>query len=202
VTAICFGWFILNSAGAALSGFPVNRDFNDASLWWIVMTEAGCGGLALLYLQGRGHALVSLLDRPSVRGCIVGLLVFAAANVVALAVGSVFSATELAAQPIAQMVSQSRPSFFTLITLSVVNGFYEETFLAGYLIEQLRSYGFNLAIGCTTLVRLLCHMYQGPVGATCVTVYCLVFSIFYWRFRRLWPIVFAHALSDFVALSH
>ena len=86
-----------------------------------------------------------------------------------------------------------------VVALAMVNGLYEETFLAGYLLEGLRKHGIHIALGITTLIRLLYHLYQGPIGAASVTAYGLVVMLFYWRSRLLWPIVFAHTLADITA---
>jgi membrane protease YdiL (CAAX protease family) len=48
-------------------------------------------------------------------------------------------------------------------------------------------------------IRLLCHLYQGPLAVGIVPV-GLVFTWYYARTHRLWPVVIAHAISDFVAL--
>lgn len=199
VTVICFGWFILNSIAAAMNGFPSGGDFNDASLWMIVLVECVLGGVALLYLRHRGHSIYKLLPTPSLQGSGVGILIYIGAGFVASVVGSMLSPSQLAEQPIAHMVEQSRPSMLALVALAMVNGLYEETFLAGYLLEGLRKHGIHVALGITTLIRLLYHLYQGPIGATSVTAYGLVVMLFYWRFRMLWPIVFAHTLADITA---
>lgn len=199
VTVICFGWFMLTSIAAAMNGFPTGGDFNDASLWMIVRLECVLGAVALLYLRLRGHSIFKLLPTPSLKGSGLGILIFIGAGFVAAVVGSLLSPGQLPEQPIDHMVEQSRPSMLALVALAMVNGLYEETFLAGYLLEGLRKHGIHIALGITTLIRLLYHLYQGPIGAASVTAYGLVVMLFYWRFRLLWPIVFAHTLADITA---
>ncbi len=199
VTAICFGWFSLSSLASAFSGFPTGKTFNDSSLWSMLIIECIQGGVALLYLRHRGHSIFDLLPTPSLKGCGLGLALYLASSFFAILVSSVFTSYRYTDQPIAQMVEQSRPSLVALVALSMVNGLYEETFLAGYLLERLRAYGAHIALGLTTLLRLLYHLYQGPIGAVSVTAYGIVVMLFYWRFRLLWPIVFAHTLADITA---
>lgn len=199
VTAICFGWFSLSSLAAAFAGFPTSQTFSDSSLWSLLIIECVQGGIALLYLRYRGHSIFELLPTPSLKGCGLGVMLYLAGNFFAMLVSSAFTSYQYADQPITQIVEQSNPSLVALVALSMVNGLYEETFLAGYLLERLRAYGFHIALGLTTLVRLVYHLYQGPIGAVSVTAYGLVVMLFYWRFRLLWPVVFAHILADITA---
>lgn len=85
-----------------------------------------------------------------------------------------------------------------IVPLAIVNGAYEEVFLLGFLMRGLRRFGASNAIGVSLLVRLLHHMYQGPLGALSVLVFGGVLSIFYWRKGQLFPAVFAHVLAHIV----
>ena len=77
-------------------------------------------------------------------------------------------------------------------------GTFEEVFLLGVLVRGLRAYGVSIAIGFPLLIRLLYHLYQGPLGAVWVLAFGLTFTLFYVRIGRLWPAVFAHMLWDIV----
>jgi membrane protease YdiL (CAAX protease family) len=73
--------------------------------------------------------------------------------------------------------------------------------LLGYLMRGFAEAGASFALGLSVLVRLLYHLYQGPLGAVSVVVCGLVLGAAYWRTRRLWPVALAHALIDMIALS-
>jgi membrane protease YdiL (CAAX protease family) len=45
------------------------------------------------------------------------------------------------------------------------------------------------------------HLYQGPLGAILVLGFGVVVSLFYWRFRQVWPVMVAHMLADAAALT-
>jgi membrane protease YdiL (CAAX protease family) len=49
--------------------------------------------------------------------------------------------------------------------------------------------------------RVLHHLYQGPLGAVWVLGFGLVMSLYYRRTRKLFNVVFAHALADIVPCS-
>jgi membrane protease YdiL (CAAX protease family) len=85
---------------------------------------------------------------------------------------------------------------------STVNGFFEELFVAGYIITALRqTRGMWTAINVSTVVRVLYHLYQGPVGVLIIVPMGLLYGYVYERTRQLWPLMFAHVLIDLIGLS-
>jgi membrane protease YdiL (CAAX protease family) len=44
------------------------------------------------------------------------------------------------------------------------------------------------------MVRLLYHLYQGPIGVVTIVPMGLLFGYAYARSRQLWPLIFAHVL--------
>jgi uncharacterized protein len=201
VVVVCFGWFILASLEAVAAGFPSSGAFSDASLIGLVALEALLGAVGLTFLRLRGYVLADLTPSPSWSGCLAGFALFAVATLASSVVTLGFSGGDAGAQPIAAMVSNAHVSLPVVIVMSMVNGLYEETFLVGYLVRGLRSHGLAIAVGVSLLVRILYHLYQGPLGAVSVLVFGLVISVFYWRTGRLWPVVFAHTLADALALT-
>jgi len=201
VVVLCFGWFILISLSAVGADFPAGEGFSDANLAEMIVTELALGGLALAFLRFRGHSISELLPRPSWAGGIAGVMLFVVTLFAWWFVAGFFDTKSFHSQPIEEMMSKSHVSIGMAVALSMMNGLYEETFLTGYLLEAFRSYGASVAIGLSTLVRLLYHLYQGPIGAASIVVYAVIVSLFYWRTKWLWPVVFCHVLTDLVALS-
>ena len=79
--------------------------------------------------------------------------------------------------------------------VSVVNGIFEELFVAGYIITALReARGMWIAINVSTVVRLLYHLYQGPLGVLTIVPMGLLYGYVYARTRQLWPLIVAHVL--------
>ena len=201
VVAICFGWFIYASVYAVAAGFPSGGSFNDASLIGVMVTELVFGALALALLRYRGHNLSTLLPSPDWRGCAEGVCLYLATIVVWYVVWQALPSHHYADQPVAKMLTHSHPTLAIIIAVSMVNGLYEETFLVGYLVKGFTTLGAPIALGISALVRLMYHLYQGPDGAVSALVFGLVLSFFYWHFRKLWPVVFAHTLADAVAFA-
>jgi uncharacterized protein len=195
VTVICFGWFIVASIGAVASGFPTDQ-VDDPAFGRLIVFELIFGATAIGYLYYRGHDLAPLVPRPTAMGCLAGLGLYAGVTLAAWPFEMLFHTGSGIAQPIEEMVAQATISLPTLIGFSIVNGIYEETFLIGYLLRALDPLGAPLAIGATVLIRVLYHLYQGPTGTVSILVVGTIFSVFFWRTRKLWPVVFAHIFAD------
>jgi len=195
VMAICFGWFILGSIQAVASGFPT-RPFTDSSFIGIIGFEVVFAAVAAGYLWARGYNLRQLLPVPTAIGCLVGLALYVVTVLVSWPLEFLMKAAHPVTQPIEHMVANATISFLPLVAMSVVNGFYEEVFLIGFLQRTLEGLGVAFAIGASLLVRMLYHLYQGPSGAISVLGFGLVLSVYFLWKRKLWPVAFAHISAD------
>lgn len=196
VAAICFGLFILFALQAAASGYP-EAHFSDAGNASIVGLELVLGALALIYLNMRRFDIGSLYPIPTVKDSLLGvglILVILVACVIVVALYHTPGQTERAD------VSFAGVSALAGVALALVNGTYEEVFLLGVLTRGLRGFGLSVAVGLPLLVRLLYHVYQGPLGLVTVGVAGLGVTLTYLATGRLWPSVFAHILLDLIPL--
>jgi hypothetical protein len=200
ITILCFGWFILGSIAAVGANFPAGQGFTDSGLASTIATELVLGGLALVFLRMRGHSVLGLLPRPNVAGGVVGVVLYVLGIATWWVTLAMVDVRDVGSQPIAEIMSNTRVSFAMVLALSLVNGIYEETFLC-FLVDAFRGHGASVAIGVSTLVRLLYHVYQGPLGSVSIVLYGVIMAGFYWRTRWLWPVAFAHVLADLVALT-
>jgi membrane protease YdiL (CAAX protease family) len=87
------------------------------------------------------------------------------------------------------------------ILLSMSAGFAEETVYRGYLQRQFAALtgSVPLALVMQAIVFGLSHGYQGVAACVRITVFGLLFGVVAVRLRRLWPGIFAHAVTDIVA---
>jgi len=44
------------------------------------------------------------------------------------------------------------------------------------------------------------HLYQGPFGIISVSIQGLIMGFYYYRFRRIWPLIISHALYDSIQI--
>ncbi len=199
VSGICFGLFILLSLQAMLSGFP-DSPFSESGMGWGLGCELVLATAALAFLHARGFDIASLAPQPTMKGSLIGLGLFFGAWLLGAVVTWPFEAAQ-GSQPIDRMVAESRLSMPVVIAFALVNATFEEVFFMGVLVRGLRSHGLSVAIGFPLLVRVLCHLYQGPMGVVWVMAYGLLVSVVYVRRPVLWPLVLSHILWDIVPFS-
>jgi uncharacterized protein len=95
----------------------------------------------------------------------------------------------------------TRPGFFVslpmIVAVSVINPCFEEFFNVAYLWKRLPP---QLFVGVSALLRAVVHLYQGTFGMLTVFVIGLVFAIYFKKRQSLFPLIVAHAITDFVGL--
>jgi membrane protease YdiL (CAAX protease family) len=97
--------------------------------------------------------------------------------------------------PVASHVSL--PMLF--LTLAI-NPAFEEMIQTGYFVRSLERYGMWVAVLASALFRAFLHAHLGVNAIVVVFPIGLIFGLFYWRRRQLWPLIVAHILFDFYAL--
>jgi uncharacterized protein len=85
--------------------------------------------------------------------------------------------------------------------MGLINPFFEEVFVCGYVMTALkRADNPWAAINTSVAIRMLYHLYQGPKGVLSIIPFGLIFGFSYARTGRLWPLVIAHSIADLLAL--
>lgn len=85
-----------------------------------------------------------------------------------------------------------------LVLTAFENGFLEEVLVVGYLLTRLRQLRVDpwLAVLLSSVLRGTYHLYQGYGQAIGNLLMGLVFGALWLTWRRLWPLIGAHALID------
>lgn len=179
--------------------------FNDAVLIGIVVFELVQAAFLVWFLHVRGWTLEKVGLRITWRGTGMGWLLLLGTYVLAM-VAQHLASLALPAQMQAGVeqypVSDPNVNMQLVFIASTVNGMFEEMFVAGYIITALReARGVWTAINVSTVVRLLYHLYQGPVGVVTIVPMGILYGFVYARTRQLWPLIFAHVLIDIIGLS-
>lgn len=204
VTGVCFGWAIWGSLWTVLAGYPDLGGFTDAGAWQTVVTELACAAIALVVLYVRRYDVATLVPEVTLRDTLLGLALMVVANWAGWQVLEPFLAGH-GEQPIERIAQATTISAPAVLAVSFVNGTFEEVFLLGFLQRGLQARGLSIALGVTLLVRVVYHLYQGPLGALSILAFGLVQGLWYAHARRLWSPVFAHIMCDivaFLAMSH
>ena len=179
--------------------------FTNDALVGIVVFELVQSVFLVWFLKVRGWTLERLGLAISWRGTGWGWMLLVVTYVLAMGVQVVAEWTVPAQMHAAAAkfpVADKNLSMELVFLASTVNGIFEEVFVAGYIISALREVrGVWTAINASTVVRLLYHLYQGPIGIMTVVPMGLLYGYFYARTRQLWPLILAHVLIDIIGLS-
>ncbi|MEQ6289962.1 CPBP family intramembrane glutamic endopeptidase [Vogesella sp. GCM10023246] len=198
ISLICFGLPILTSLQIVSAGFPVITLTNDGNAAMIFI-ELILAATALLYLRSQDFDITHLYPRPSWRSTLAGLLLAVVAWLASgMATSGAASLTHITGLHGMSRFSFGELSLVSIVCFAMVNGTFEEVFLLGVLARGLRHHGPSLALGVSLLVRMLYHLYQGPLGVVWVLTFGLTLTLAYLWKRTLWPPVLAHILWDIV----
>lgn len=88
------------------------------------------------------------------------------------------------------------------LTAMLVNPFYEEIIVRAYVMSEVK-YLTNskfLAIIISVLIQTSYHLYQGLASAWALAPMFLIYSLYYAKSRRIFPIILAHMYFDLMAL--
>jgi membrane protease YdiL (CAAX protease family) len=85
-----------------------------------------------------------------------------------------------------------------LILQAARDGILEEILVIGYLLRRLDQLGLSpaRAIAISAVVRGSYHLYQGFGGFIGNAVMGVIFALLYLRWKRVTPLIIAHALID------
>jgi membrane protease YdiL (CAAX protease family) len=88
------------------------------------------------------------------------------------------------------------------LLFAVINPFFEELIVRAFLISEasLLTGSTGLAVILSVLLQTSYHLYQGIPNAVGDGLMFLVFSVYYVKTRRLWPVIFAHLWLDLFAV--
>lgn len=198
INLICFGPFIAMSAWEVVHRRDVHVSTNREMLL-VIGIELVCGAVAALILRARGWKWADFGLQPTFRQAMAGLLLCFGANLIIAMIYATY--TSASGIDLIKVVDwQSRVTWPVLILLVLVNPLYEELFEVAYNLRAAESHGGAFAVTLSAAVRFACHLYQGPMAAISILPLGLIFAYVYWRWRKLWPLVIAHAAADFLSL--
>jgi membrane protease YdiL (CAAX protease family) len=83
-----------------------------------------------------------------------------------------------------------------ILSSVIINPIFEEVFLVGYLSKWFSNFTPVVFIIVSITLRLSYHTYQGLWALTGMTIFGLILTLYYVRYKRLTPVVIAHALFN------
>jgi len=205
VVLLAFGLPVLGSLHALLASERSTPAITTPHLLRLLVSECAVGALIAYLLRVRGWAPKRLGLEFSRSDFAWGLFLVVASYLayfaVWFAVASLWSGFD-AAVASTHLVARGIPVPMSVV-VSIVNPIFEEVFLCGYLIAALKDrIGVAAAINVSMGIRLVCHLYQGPLGVVSIVPIGLVYAFYFARTGRLWPVILAHAVEDLFGLLY
>ena len=202
VVFVGFGYFIFANALYLLYPSPESA-ITGAGLRELVVFEVVvlCMLAALLYARGwrigRLGSPFSLADLGIAMALMIGAYVF---SILTTLVAAGIDPNAVASLDAMDLVGNDI-RLRDLVAVSIVNPIFEEVLLCGYVVTVLSERrSFWMAVNVSVGIRLACHLYQGPVAVVSILPLGLLFTYWYARTRRIWPLIIAHAGFDALGL--
>ena len=94
------------------------------------------------------------------------------------------------------------PTFSSLLCSLFWGSEYQK--FRGYLIPRLETATGATwkAVGLSVMLFGFVHLYKGYLGVVYTVVSAVILSVGFCLTRRIWPVAIAHAVVDFIILSH
>jgi len=178
--------------------------FTDVALLGTVFFEIVVAVFLVWFLRIREWTFAKVGLRVDGRGTLlgIGLLAGCYALIVLFQLAAQVLPIDMHALTAQAPRTSGKLSMEIVFVASVVNGAYEEIFVAGYAITALQqARGMWTAINVSTAIRVLYHLYQGPIAFLNIVPMGLLFGYVYARTRLLWPLIVAHVMIDIIGLA-
>ncbi len=183
---------ILASLDAAFSYHNQDVRFGDTEIGGVLVYEVLVGPIVWLVLRARQWKWSDFAFHYSNGTTVLGVAIAGAILLGWCVLGSV----------VGEVPSNVTASMVLVLALSIINPLFEELIVLGYVVQSMRQrFGLTTAINVSVAIRLLYHLYQGPLAVIPIALFGVLVTIVYVRLGRLWPVVVAHAVLDFAGLS-
>ena len=171
---------------------------SDTGLLAVVGEEAVFCGFLLPFLRGRGWSPAAVAGEPEPKDVLRGALVWLSSYVAFVVVWIAFVSLAPALGPTLRTPPFTvGASAASILFVSVLNSVFEEFLWLGYGVSALRSrVGLRGACLVSIALRVAIHAYQGPMAIVGIVPLAVVFTLYYARTGRLWPVVVAHIIAD------
>jgi hypothetical protein len=199
INLICFGPFVVWSAIGVAERETVLL-YDDRRLYTIIGIEVVAATIAILILRAQGWKLSDFGLQISMPLTIFGMLLFIGAIILISGFNEVFRAA-YGSDPGAATTPVAKASWLAVLLLLAIDPLYEETFEVAYNIRATEGNGAAFGITLSALIRLACHLWQGPIAPLTILPLGLIFAAVYWKWRRVWPLVVAHGAASYFGLA-
>jgi len=176
-------------------------DFGQQRLLRTLIVELALAALAWPWLRRRGWAFGSIAGAPSPMDVPRGAALALAAYMAYVIAASTWAAVVPGAwEYLRDTHATGAASAWVIVVASLINPLFEEFLWLGYGYSALLRFGPSVALWASVMLRVLVHAYQGPLAVVGILPLGLVFTCYFARSKRLWPVIVAHIIQDTIGL--
>jgi membrane protease YdiL (CAAX protease family) len=177
--------------------------FTDKRLLATLLIEVIIAALMLRYLSRRGWKPMEVAGAPEPQDVWRGFgLWFAVVTAYAITFLGFYVVAPGFAGPVQKPQFTGSISPPMVVAAALLNPVFEEFLWLGYAIPALGNrFGLRAAFITSVVLRVLVHIYQGRLALIAILPLGVIFTWYYVRTKRLWPVVVAHVIVDALALS-
>ena len=203
VILIAFGLF---SAGGSWLLFgpgsgEAARLFDGDHRWTLLFYQLSVTPVIAYILWQRGWKWEDFSVRVSARGLLQGIGIALVALMLSK-MASLLLAPLASASPAAAAAPVLVAGSGGLFLAAIVKPLFEELLACAYVVQSLRGrFGVAIAVNVSIALRMSLYLYQGPAAFLNFAIFGLLFTLFYVRTGRLWPLIVAHVILDLVQLT-
>jgi len=180
--------------------------FSNNALLGIAFTEGLLTAGLLPWLLHRGWKPTEAAGSPVPSDVVYGITLSFGTMIFFYAFGmaaSAFSHTARAAATAANPFTGAGVSIRVAVFVAVANGVFEEFLWLVYAIPTISNrLGVRAAAVISAALRLSVHAYQGIYALLGVLPVAIVFTWYYAKTRRVWPVIVAHVFADALAFGY
>ncbi|OFX68094.1 MAG: hypothetical protein A2X14_01465 [Bacteroidetes bacterium GWD2_33_33] len=205
VLLIGFGIFIYSSTTAFLK---VNSDYSHSWIYKltsqghfsIVIIEIISLSLIIYFLKLRGWKKEDFNLEFTLKLIWTGLLIMFIKNIITNGSYKILEFLNVIDTSTVNHVQYGLDAnWISILLIVIINSIYEEFILIGYLFKRLHNLNPYLVIIISLIIRESYHTYQGWMSLLVIIPVGLVFGYYYAKYKKLWPIIFAHAFTNLIA---
>jgi CAAX protease family protein len=171
--------------------------FTSNDFYYTILYEAIALLIIICFLKLRGWSLNDFNLGFTYRLIFVALLLVFISNVLKIIIYTIAELfiieTDISTKHIQYNLDAN---WISILLILIINSLYEEIILIGYLFKRLEKYNPIIIIGLSLLIRESYHSYQGLQGMLLIIPLGLVYGYYYYKYKKLWPIVLGHAFNN------
>jgi len=207
VLTLGFGLFIYSSTKTAFFSDSIatsTQDYNSYDFAFIILYDFIILSIIVYFLKYRRWTIKDFnLDFTPIMLGIGLILAFVRISSGIIVSNTIEFINILSPNTVSGPAITLHTNFLSTAIIVVVNSFFEEFLLIGYLFKRFEKMHPAFVILISAIIRASYHTYQGLNFLPSILIMATIFGAYYIKYKKLWPLIIAHAIGNtFYFLNH